>query len=108
MLKKQQQKLAKMALLKLAEDSPDVDFYEYRDQHYYNKYEYRARFVLVGVRYTWHIKSDIQELIDRLDLPAVGYNCNTNDKSHVRANIAILASFIINNLLSLNVQLGLG
>ena len=47
-----------MGLLKLADDNPDVDFYEYRDQHYYNKYEYRARFNLVGVRYTWYIEND--------------------------------------------------
>lgn len=83
-----------MGLLKLAEDNPDVDFYEYRDQHYYNKYEYRARFVLVGVRYTWYIKSDIQELIDRLDAPPVGYIRISNDRDKVRANLHILASFL--------------
>jgi hypothetical protein len=83
-----------MGLLKLADDNPDIDFYEYRDQHYYNKYEYRARFNLVGVRYTWYIKSDIQELIDRLDSPAVGYNRIVNDRDKVRGNLQILASFI--------------
>ena len=82
-----------MGLLKLAEENPDVDFYEYRDQHYYNKYEYRARFNIVGVRYTWYIKSDIQELVDRLDSDT-GYNRITNDKSQVRSNIAILTAFI--------------
>jgi hypothetical protein len=94
LLKKQQQEWEKMGLLKLADDNPDIDFYEYRDQHYYNKYEYRARFVLVGVRYTWHIKSDIQELIDRLDSPAVGYNRIVNERDTVRGNLQILASFI--------------
>ena len=82
-----------MGLLKSVEDVPGIDFYEYRDQHYYNKYEYRARFNLVGVRYTWYIKSDIQELIDRLDSPT-GYNRITNDKAQVRANLAILTSFL--------------
>jgi hypothetical protein len=82
-----------MGLLKLAEDNPDIDFYEYRDQHYYNKYEYRARFNIVGVRYTWYIKSDIQELVDRLDSPT-GYNRITNDKAQVRSNLAILTSFL--------------
>ena len=85
-----------MALLKSVEDVPGVDFYEYRDQHYYNKYEYRARFNLVGVRYTWYIKHDIQELVDRLEAPAVGYNYNTisYERDEVRENLTILAAFL--------------
>ena len=83
-----------MGLLKLAEDNPDIDFYEYRDQHYYNKYEYRARFTLVGVRYTWYIKNDIQELIDRLDAPPTSYHRLSYDREEVRNNIPILKDFI--------------
>lgn len=85
-----------MGLLKSVEDVPGVDFYEYRDQHYYNKYEYRARFNLVGVRYTWYIKHDIQELVDRLEAPAVGYNYNTisYERDEVRENLTILSSFL--------------
>jgi hypothetical protein len=83
-----------MGLLKLAEDNPDVDFYEYRDQHYYNKYEYRARFNLVGVRYTWYIKSDIQELVERLEAPATSYHRLAYERDEVRENLAILASFL--------------
>ena len=83
-----------MGLLKLADDNPDVDFYEYRDQHYYNKYEYRARFNLVGVRYTWYIKHDIQELVERLEAPATAYNRLAYERDEVRENLAILASFL--------------
>ena len=83
-----------MGLLKLAEDNPDIDFYEYRDQHYYNKYEYRARFTLVGVRYTWYIKNDIQELIDRLDAPPTSYHRLSYEREEVRNNIPILKDFI--------------
>ena len=83
-----------MGLLKLADDNPDVDFYEYRDQHYYNKYEYRARFNLVGVRYTWYIKSDIQELVERLEAPATSYHRLAYEREEVRENLAILASFL--------------
>jgi len=85
-----------MGLLKSVEDIPGIDFYEYRDQHYYNKYEYRARFNLVGVRYTWYIKHDIQELVDRLEAPAVGYNYNTisYERDEVRENLTILAAFL--------------
>ena len=83
-----------MGLLKLADDNPDVDFYEYRDQHYYNKYEYRARFNLVGVRYTWYIKSDIQELVERLEAPVTSYHRLAYERDEVRENLAILASFL--------------
>jgi hypothetical protein len=81
-----------MGLLKSVKDIPGVDFYEYRDSYYYNKYEYRARFFLVGVRYTWYIKEDIQELIDRLDAPAIGYH--RDERNAVRVNLPILASFL--------------
>ena len=83
-----------MGLLKLAEDNPDVDFYEYRDQHYYNKYEYRARFNLVGVRYTWYIKSDIQELVERLEAPVTSYHRLAYERDEVRENLTILSSFL--------------
>jgi len=83
-----------MGLLKLADDNPDVDFYEYRDQHYYNKYEYRARFNLVGVRYTWYIKSDIQELVERLEAPVTSYHRLAYERDEVRENLTILASFL--------------
>jgi hypothetical protein len=85
-----------MALLRLAKDIPGVDYIEYRDTDYYNKYEYRARFNLVGVRYTWYIKSDIQELIDRLEAPAVGYNYNriSCERDEVRENLPKLEKFL--------------
>lgn len=84
-----------MGLLKLAEGNPDVDFYDYRDQHYYSKYEYRARFNLVGVRYTWYIKSDIQELVDRLDAPLVGnYNRIYHERDDVRQNLSKLEAYL--------------
>jgi len=85
-----------MGLLKLVKDVPGIDFYEYRDSDYYNKYEYRARFQLVGVRYTWYIKHNIQELIDRLDAPAVGlsYNRIAYERDEVRENLTKLEKFI--------------
>jgi hypothetical protein len=83
-----------MALLKSVNDVPGVDFYEHRDQYYYNKYEYRARFMLVGVRYTWYLKEDIQELIDRLDAPVTGYNRIGYDRDEVRENLTKLEAFL--------------
>lgn len=40
-----------MALLRLAKDTTDIDYYEYRDTDYYGKYKYRVRFNLPCVRY---------------------------------------------------------
>jgi len=83
-----------MGLLKLVDDVQGVDFYEHRDQLYYNKYEYRARFNLVGVRYTWYLKHDIQDLIDRLDAPPNSYNRLSYDRDEVRENLPKLEKFI--------------
>lgn len=85
-----------MGLLKSVKDVTGIDFYEYRDSDYYNKYEYRARFQLVGVRYTWYIKHNIQELVDRLDAPTLGlsYNRITYERDEVRANLSKLEKFI--------------
>lgn len=46
-----------MALLKSVNDVPGIDYYEYRDNHFYNKYEYRMRVKVPGVRYTWWCKT---------------------------------------------------
>jgi hypothetical protein len=84
-----------MGLLKSVNDVPGVDFYDYRDQQYYNKYEYRARFNLVGVRYTWFIKKGIQELIDRLDAPDTHFNRITHDRSDIRQNLSKLEAYLL-------------
>ena len=83
-----------MGLLKLVDNVQGVDFYEHRDQLYYNKYEYRARFNLVGIRYTWYLKHDIQDLIDRLDAPPNSYHRISYDRDEVRENLPKLEKFI--------------
>lgn len=83
-----------MGLLKSVNNVPGIDFYEYRDQDYYNKYEYRARFTLVGIRYTWYIENDIQELADRLNLPDTHYSRILNNRDQIKENLPILELFI--------------
>ena len=83
-----------MALLRSVDNIPGVDFIEYRDSDYYNKYEYRARFQLVGVRYTWYIKEDIQELVNRLNLPPTHYHRLAYDRDSVKENIPKLEAFL--------------
>lgn len=74
-----------MALLKSVDNVPGINFYEYRDQDYYGKYRYRARFNLDGIRYTWWAKTvdDIKAKlgkrggiggITKYDQPAVTQN----------------------------------
>jgi hypothetical protein len=40
-----------MALLKLVTNVPGIDYYDYRDSVYYNKYIYRVRFKMPTIRY---------------------------------------------------------
>ena len=54
-----------MGLLKSVTDVPGIHFYEYRDNHYYNKFEYRLRVKIPCVRYTWWCKKP-QDLDEKL------------------------------------------
>ena len=47
-----------MALLKLANDVPGVDFIDYRDQNYYNKYQYRVRVKIEHLRRSYYCTPD--------------------------------------------------
>ena len=54
-----------MGLLKTVTDVPGIHFYEYRDNQYYNKFEYRLRVKIPCVRYTWWCKKP-QDLDEKL------------------------------------------
>lgn len=47
-----------MGLLKSVDNVSGIDYYEYRDGQYYNKYEYRMRVEIPCVRYTWWCKTE--------------------------------------------------
>ena len=47
----------KMGLLKSVDDVPGIDYYDYRDMDYFDKFKYRARIVLPGVRLTYWTKN---------------------------------------------------
>jgi hypothetical protein len=53
-----------MGLLKSANNVPGVDLIDYRDQTYYNKYEYRARVSIQGLRRAYY--SDPDEFEERV------------------------------------------
>ena len=83
-----------MALLKSVKDVPGIDFYEYRDTIYYNKYQYRARFTLQGVRYTWYSKTP-EDLEKRLYNPKPAYyGVRDEDRTTVTYNLETLKKFI--------------
>lgn len=83
-----------MALLKSIKDVPGIDFYEYRDSLFYNKYEYRVRFDLPCVRYTWYCKKP-----EDLDKKIVGKfssyaNVKKEDMEAVLDNLPALKSVV--------------
>lgn len=83
-----------MGLLKSVDNVPGVDYYEYRDSSYYNKYEYRLRATVPGVRYTWWCKTP-----DDLDKKIEGKSKNygtirSEHKQEVKDNAPALKTVI--------------
>lgn len=82
-----------MALLKSVDNVPGIDYYEYRDQQFYNKYQYRARFELGGIRYTWWAK-DIEDIKKKLTMKGGFYGVRKSDKDMVNENLPKLEAYI--------------
>jgi hypothetical protein len=82
-----------MGLLKSIDDVPGIDYYEYRDNDYYNKYEYRARFSLKGIRYTWYTKT-IEDFQKRVVSGQSYYGIRPEDRTAVNENLATIMDFI--------------
>ncbi len=55
-----------MGLLRSAENVPNIDYYEYKENNYYSKYRYRAKFTIDGLSFTNYAKTP-GELIKRLN-----------------------------------------
>ena len=81
-----------MALLKSVNNVPGIDFYEYRDQDYYNKYLYRARFNLDGIMYTWWA-DDIEDIKKKLTTKNYG-RIRKNDRDMVTKNLDKLEAYL--------------
>jgi len=85
----------KMGLLKSVSDVPGIDFYDYRESTYYNKYQYRARFNLFGVRYTWYSKNSVDFIRRINNTKKNGYlSIRKDDRAQILANIDTITSFI--------------
>lgn len=84
----------KMGLLKSINNVPGVDYYEYRDSQYYNKYEYRLRARIPCVRYTWYCKTE-DDLDRKINGKWGGYgNVRKEDKQKVIDNTPALKAII--------------
>jgi hypothetical protein len=84
-----------MALLKSVDNVPGINFYEYRDREFYNKYDYRMRVKIPCVRYTWFCKNP-EDLDTKIKGKFKGYgNIKKEDLPAVTDNIEALKAIII-------------
>ena len=81
-----------MALLRSVNNVPNIDYYEYRENNFYNKYRYRAKLTIDGLSYTRYV-STTTALLTRLTGPN-----RTKIREHtlnqVMANITELNNYI--------------
>ena len=82
-----------MALLKSVDDVPGIDFYEYRDNDYYNKYAYRARIILKGIRYTWWADT-IADVKERLSKKSNYYQTRVSEQLLINENLPIIEAYL--------------
>jgi len=81
-----------MGLLRSVKDIPNIDYYEYKDNNYYNKHRYRAKFSIDGLSFTNYAKT-VDDLINRLN--ETGYRKIRPDrKALVMEKITELSNFI--------------
>jgi len=74
-----------MALLKSAINTPGVDLFDYRDELYYNKYQYRARFTVEGLRRGYYYSP--AEFEERLNNDKLWGRMTKDERNLTRQNI---------------------
>ena len=88
-----------MGLLKLVKnhtESPGIDFHEFRDILYYDKYKYRARISISGVRYTMYTKT-IQSFVKLINRTGEYTSYSTippTQLAEVRQNMDLISNYI--------------
>lgn len=85
----------KMGLLKSVDDVPGIDFYEYREYDYWDKFKYRARCKLPGVRFTYYVKN-IDEWKQRVSKGKFGYRStfSEDEKSEILQHAPSIEKFL--------------
>ena len=88
-----------MGLLKLVKnhtESPGIDFHEFREILYYDKYKYRARISISGVRYTMYTKTiqSFARLINRTGEYTSYSTIPPTQLAEVRQNMDLISNYI--------------
>lgn len=83
-----------MGLLKSVDNVPGIDFVDYRDSLYYNKYEFRMRVKIPCVKYTWYCKKP-EDLDTKLQGKFNNWgNVRKEDVNVVRDNLTALKALV--------------
>lgn len=82
-----------MGLLKSVSNVPGIDYYDYRDSDYYNKYSYRVRFVMPGIRYIINEKN-VEGLMKRYNATSGWRVIRDTDRPWVTENLEVLKHLI--------------
>jgi hypothetical protein len=81
-----------MGLLRSVKDVPNIDYYEYKENNYYNNYRYRAKFSIDGLGYTSYAKTP-EDLVKRMD--STGYDrIRADRKAMIVENFDEITNFI--------------
>lgn len=75
-----------MGLLKSVNDVANVDFYDYRDSPYFNKFEFRARITFLGIRRTYFSNS-VDEFKSKIANKSLYHGLTKDEQKEVLANM---------------------
>jgi hypothetical protein len=81
-----------MGLLKSANNVPGVDYIDYRDQSYYNKYNYRVRVTVEGLRRGYY--SDPDEFEERLLTNKLWGRIGKEEMAQIKQNLPEIKSIL--------------
>ena len=82
-----------MALLKSVTDVPGIDYYDYRDSEYYNKFAYRLRFKMPSIRYILN-ETKVDGLMKRYNATSGWRVIKAEDRPIVTENLEALKQLI--------------
>lgn len=81
----------KMGLLKSVDNVPGIDYYEYRDIDYFNKFKYRARVRFEGLSFTYWA-ADIDTYLKKIN--SERYMFRKVNKNDILKNLKTIENFI--------------